>query len=125
MAHVYRGSGRFKQSIAHSSYDAWTRFYKQDENSPNAIVSYYTKGALAALGLDLLIQQRTDGQHSLDDVMRYMWQHYGKHYYRGQPKGIGEEDRKSTRLNSSHVASSYAVFCLKKKRKRHKYVSCD
>lgn len=92
MAHVYRGSGRFKQSIAHSSYDAWTRFYKQDENSPNAIVSYYTKGALAALGLDLLIQQRTDGQHSLDDVMRYMWQHYGKHYYRGQPKGIGEDD---------------------------------
>src|SRR5690625_7278899 len=47
--HVYKGSGRFKQSIAQSSYDAWTRFYKQDENSPNAIVNYYTKGALVAM----------------------------------------------------------------------------
>ena len=92
MEHVYRGSGRFKQSIAQSSYDAWTRFYKQDENSPNAIVSYYTKGALAALGLDLTIQQRTHGEYSLDDVMRYLWQHYGKNYYRGHPKGIAEDE---------------------------------
>src|SRR5690625_1666408 len=44
ISHVHKGSGRFKQSVAQSSYDAWTRFYKQDENSPNAMVSYYTKG---------------------------------------------------------------------------------
>lgn len=90
--HVYRGSGRFKQSIAQSSYDAWTRFYKQDENASNAIVSYYTKGALVALGLDLTIQEQTNGRYSLDDVMRYMWQHYGKYYYQGQAVGIGEDD---------------------------------
>src|SRR5690606_8330548 len=46
IANVHRGSGRHKQSVAESSFDAWTRFYKQDENSPNALVSYYTKGAL-------------------------------------------------------------------------------
>lgn len=90
--HVYQGSGRFKHSIAQSSYDAWTRFYKQDENSPNAISNYYTKGALVAMGLDFTIQKRSQGKYSLDDVMRHMWQNYGKDYYRGNPKGIGEDD---------------------------------
>jgi len=51
---VARTPGRAKQSVAESSFDAWTRYYKQDENSPNALVSYYTKGALVALGLVLL-----------------------------------------------------------------------
>src|SRR5690606_4250150 len=46
---VHRTSGRLKQSVTESSFDAWTRYYKQDENSPNALVSYYTKGALLAL----------------------------------------------------------------------------
>src|SRR3546814_7462752 len=59
-----------KQSVADSSFDAWTRYYKQDENSPNALVSYYTKGALVALGLDLTIRRDSGGAHSLDDVMR-------------------------------------------------------
>src|SRR5699024_9516171 len=54
---VHRAPGRLKQSVAESSFDTWTRFYKQDENSPNAIVSYYSKGALVALGLDLFIRQ--------------------------------------------------------------------
>jgi predicted metalloprotease with PDZ domain len=39
--------------VAESSFDAWTKYYRQDENSPNAIVSYYAKGALVALCLDL------------------------------------------------------------------------
>jgi predicted metalloprotease with PDZ domain len=41
---VQQGHGRYKQSLAASSSDAWTKFYQQDENAPNAIVSYYTKG---------------------------------------------------------------------------------
>jgi predicted metalloprotease with PDZ domain len=75
---VMRGSGRHKQTLEESSFDVWTKFYKQDENAPNAIVSYYAKGALFALVLDLTIRLRSHGVHSLDQVMREMWLRYGK-----------------------------------------------
>ena len=77
---VLRGSGRLKQSVAESSFDAWTKYYRQDENAPNAIVSYYTKGALVALCLDLLLRSRSGGGLSLDDVMRHLWRQYGAHF---------------------------------------------
>lgn len=70
---VQQTKGRLKQSLAESSFTAWNKFYKQDENSPNAIVSYYQKGALAALCLDLSIRSKSSGRHTLDSVMR---QHY-------------------------------------------------
>ncbi|MPT27901.1 MAG: M61 family peptidase, partial [Achromobacter sp.] len=88
---VARTPGRHKQSVAESSFDAWTRYYKPDENSPNALVSYYTKGALVALGLDLLIRQESGGAHSLDDVMRLLWQRYGRDFYRGKAQGLPED----------------------------------
>lgn len=75
---VLRGKGRFNQSIAESSFEAWTKFYKQDESAPNTIVSYYAKGALLALCLDLTIRKQSNGKKSLDDVMRYLWLNYGK-----------------------------------------------
>ena len=75
---VLRGKGRFNQSIAESSFEAWTKFYKQDESAPNTIVSYYAKGALLALCLDLTIRKYSKGKKSLDDVMRYLWNNYGK-----------------------------------------------
>ncbi len=75
---VIRGSGRLKQSVTDSSFDAWSKFYKQDENSPNAIVSYYAKGSLIALALDLSIRTNSNGERSLDDVMRVLWRDYGK-----------------------------------------------
>jgi predicted metalloprotease with PDZ domain len=71
---VARGNGRTKQTLADSSFDAWTKYYRQDENSPNSIVSYYTKGALAALALDLHIRRETGGARSLDTVMLVLWQ---------------------------------------------------
>ena len=74
---VMRGKGRFRQSVAASSFDAWTRFYKQDENAPNAIVSYYAKGALVALGLDVTLRTLSDDTLSLDDLMRKLWRDYG------------------------------------------------
>ena len=70
---VQQTKGRLKQSLAESSFTAWNKFYKQDENSPNAIVSYYQKGALAALCLDLSIRSKSSGRHTLDSVMQ---QHY-------------------------------------------------
>jgi len=75
---VLRGSGRFKQSLRESSFEAWSKFYKQDENSPNAIVSYYVKGSMFALALDLRIRQLTNNTKSLDDIMRRLWLEYGK-----------------------------------------------
>lgn len=83
---VLRGKGRFNQSIAESSFDAWTKFYKQDESAPNTIVSYYAKGALLALCLDLTIRKNTKDKKSLDDVMRYLWNNYGKKLI-GIPEG--------------------------------------
>ncbi len=69
--------GRHVQSVAQSSFDAWTRYYRPDENTTNATVSYYTKGSLVALGLDLALREgpaRPDGtQPSLDGVMRKLW----------------------------------------------------
>ncbi|HET8598148.1 MAG TPA: PDZ domain-containing protein [Castellaniella sp.] len=88
---VLRSGGRLKQSVAESSFDAWTRYYKQDENSPNALVSYYTKGALIALGLDLEIRARSDGTRSLDDVMRLLWDRYGRDFFQGRPEGVPED----------------------------------
>lgn len=84
---VWRGQGRFKQSVAASSFDTWTKFYKQDESAPNTIVSYYTKGSLIALALDLTIQQATNNQKSLDDLMRLLWQEYGK-----PGRGLAEQE---------------------------------
>jgi predicted metalloprotease with PDZ domain len=84
---VTRNPGRLRQSVAESSFDAWTRFYKQDENAPNAIVSYYAKGALVALALDLRLRTETGGARSLDDLLRALWQGFGR---RGP--GVGERD---------------------------------
>ncbi len=82
-----RTPGRFRQSVAESSIDAWSKYYKQDENSPNSIVSYYVKGALIALCLDLLMRERTGGRVSLGDLMRRLWQDFGL-----PGRGVGEED---------------------------------
>ncbi|MDA0713382.1 MAG: peptidase M61, partial [bacterium] len=70
---VYKNSGRLKQTVAESSFDAWIKFYRPDENSPNTCVSYYTKGSLIALALDITIRISSKDKHSLDDVMRSLW----------------------------------------------------
>jgi predicted metalloprotease with PDZ domain len=67
---VLASPGRAVQSVAQSSFDAWVKYYRADENTPNATISYYTKGSLVALALDLLL--RSDGG-SLDAVMRTLW----------------------------------------------------
>jgi predicted metalloprotease with PDZ domain len=69
---VLQTPGREVQSVAQSSYDAWVKYYRQDENTGNATVSYYTKGSLVALCFDLTL--RVEGHATLDDVMRALWQ---------------------------------------------------
>ena len=56
ISNVQRTPGRLRQSLAESSFDAWSKFYRPDENTPNAVVSYYAKGALVALALDLSLR---------------------------------------------------------------------
>ncbi len=91
---VLRGSGRNRQSLAESSFDAWSKYYRQDENSPNAIVSYYTKGSLLAMTLDLTIRRASAGKKSLDDLMRLLWQKFGRDFYElakdGRQQGVTE-----------------------------------
>jgi predicted metalloprotease with PDZ domain len=83
---VLHTPGRLVQTLAESSFDAWTKFYRQDENGPNAVVSYYAKGALVAFALDLTLRRDTGGRVSLDDLMRVLWLHYGQ-------TGIGVPER--------------------------------
>lgn len=69
--------GRSVQSLAESSFDAWIKFYRQNENSANTTVSYYLKGSFVGLMLDLIIRQRSSGKRSLDDVMLKAFQLHG------------------------------------------------
>ena len=67
--------GRFVQSVSESSFDAWVKFYRQDENSNNAGTSYYNKGCLVALCLDLGLRLRGS---SLDALMRKLYENAQK-----------------------------------------------
>jgi predicted metalloprotease with PDZ domain len=73
---VLQTPGRKVHTVAQSSFEAWTKYYRADANTPNLTVSYYTKGALVALCLDLTLRQHGVKNHSvsLDDVMRALWQ---------------------------------------------------
>ena len=68
---VLQAPGREVQSVAQASFDAWVKYYRQDENTANATISYYTKGALVALCFDLTL--RAEGHTTLDAVMRALW----------------------------------------------------
>lgn len=71
---VLAAPGRRQQSLAQASFDAWVRYYRPDENTPNSTVSYYAKGALLAWALDLSLRSSEAQASSLDDLMRLLWQ---------------------------------------------------
>ncbi|WP_193198272.1 M61 family metallopeptidase [Nostoc sp. MG11] len=70
--------GRKVQPVAESSFDAWIKLYRPDANSGNSQISYYLKGEMVSLLLDLLIRSTHNNQRSLDDVMRKMWRQFGQ-----------------------------------------------
>lgn len=81
--YTYRGTpGRLVQSASASSFDTWIKQYRPDENSVNSSISYYDKGYMLGLLLDMEIRSRTSGARSLDDVMRYLNENFAK-------KGVG------------------------------------
>ncbi|MCB1734517.1 MAG: M61 family metallopeptidase [Gammaproteobacteria bacterium] len=106
LTRVQRATGRRRQTVTESSFDTWTRFYKQDENAPNAIVSYYTKGAQVALALDLKLRLESDGAATLDDLMRRLWQDFGQ-----RSRGVGDDDIQA--LASELAGTDLSAFFTK------------
>ena len=103
MTRVRRGEGRLRQTVEASSFDAWTKFYKQDANAGNAIVSYYTKGSLIALALDLKLRDETDGRVTLDTVMAACWERFGE-------SGVGMQERELEAIASELAGVSLEDF---------------
>ncbi|MEO8003731.1 MAG: PDZ domain-containing protein [Betaproteobacteria bacterium] len=95
---LLRVAGRKKQTAAESSFDAWIKYYRADENAPNAGVSYYQKGSLIALCLDMHIRAQTDGRRTLDHVMRALWKKYGMRGIGVPENGIEEVAERATGL---------------------------
>lgn len=73
--------GRFETSLEDASFDAWIKYYRQDENAVNNQISYYDKGEIVSMMLDLTIRTASGGRKSLDDVMRYL---YNEHFKKGR-----------------------------------------
>ena len=73
---VENRAGNQIQSVALASFDAWIKYYRPDENSANTSISYYNKGALLAMLLDLRILAATQGQKRLDDVLRIAYDEF-------------------------------------------------
>jgi predicted metalloprotease with PDZ domain len=70
--------GRLVQPVSEASFDAWIKLYRPDANSANAQISYYLKGEMVSLLLDLAIRIKHANQRSLNDVMRHLWEQFGK-----------------------------------------------
>lgn len=75
--------GRHYLSLAESSWDAWIREYRPNENSKNTGISYYLKGQVVAFLLDAQIVAASNGKRNLDDVMKALWEDYKKRPERG------------------------------------------
>jgi predicted metalloprotease with PDZ domain len=104
LARLHQVPGRFVQSLEEASFDAWIKHYRPDESTPNSAVSYYLKGSLVALALDLLIRRQTGSQRTLDDVMRLLWHRYGT-----APRGFEDADVQKLLEEASGV--DLQTFC--------------
>lgn len=76
------------QSLSESSWDAWTKEYRPNENSKNTSISYYSKGLVVAALLDVIICKETKGKKNLDDLMRYLWENF----YKKENRGFTDEE---------------------------------
>jgi len=103
LTRVYRAPGRFKQSLADASFDAWDKLYKPDANSNNTTISYYSKGALVALALDLKLRSNPAVDTTLDDIMVEFWRRYGL-------TGVGVEEGEFEALVSEISGQDLSAF---------------
>ncbi|HJZ86488.1 MAG TPA: PDZ domain-containing protein [Polyangia bacterium] len=99
LARLRQIPGRLVQSLEEASFDAWIKFYKPDEATPNSTVSYYLKGGLTAVALDLTVRSASGGTRSLDDGMRLLWQRYGR-----AARGFDDDDVQALLEEATGVA---------------------
>lgn len=100
--------GQRVQSVSESSMDAWIKFYRPNENSANSTISYYSKGGVIAMLLNIEILSNTKGEKSLDDVFKYLW----KVYYKEKGRGFTDEEFKDAveLINGKSLDEFYAKF---------------
>lgn len=103
ISNFLQNPGSYVQTLEDSSFDAWLKFYQPDENTVNAAVSYYLKGSLVALALDLLIIKNSRRKQSLADVMQVLWQQYGK-------TGLGVPENYFEHVTYEVTGEDYADF---------------
>ena len=93
---VFRQRAQLRQTVTDAGFYAWTKYYQPTENSLNANVNYYVKGCLIALCIDLFIRHNSRDHFSLDDVMRQLWQEFGRNFYHTDvPRGVNLTDIQS------------------------------
>ncbi len=92
------------QSLSDASFDAWIKYYRPNENSGNTTVSYYNKGSLIALMLDLAIIHKSEGKQSLDDAMRFAYNDFYK------KKGRGYTDAEMKLVFEKYVVENLNQF---------------
>ena len=90
MSKISNTIGNRYQSAAEASFDAWIRYYRRNENSPNRDMSYYDKGKLLGMLLDLEIRNSSGNKKTLDDVMRRLY----SEYYKKKQRGFSEAEFK-------------------------------
>lgn len=83
--------GNRVQPVSLSSFDAWIKAYRPNENSVNSQVSYYLKGSVVSTLLDVLIIGNSNGRHNLTSVLRYLYEEY----YKKEDRGITDSEMKS------------------------------
>jgi predicted metalloprotease with PDZ domain len=100
--------GKKYQSVADASYDAWIKAYRPNENSNNSTISYYSKGVIIAMLLDLEIINNSHARYSLDDVMRYMYDEY----YKTKERGYTDEEFKQglEKFTGKNLDNFYAKY---------------
>ena len=98
ISRYYQTPGRAHQSVAESSFDAWIKLYRNDENTGNAGISYYNKGALVALCLDLTLLEKSSGRYRLFDVVKAFYE---------QAK---QNDNQRIGINSADMGTVIAQF---------------
>lgn len=90
LTRLHNTPGKQKQNLYDASFDAWSKLYQMHADSPNLGVSYYNKGAVVALCLDLTLRQRSNNQISLQQVLQRLWQDYGQKQI-GTPDNVIEQ----------------------------------
>lgn len=104
---IENAPGRRQMSIEEASFDAWIKYYRPDENAVNSQISYYEKGGIVALLLDLEIRNRSRGAHSLDDVLRALYTEFYKQGRNYTPEDLQRLAERFAGANLEQFFSSY------------------